>query len=142
MNRRNMRKTQKKFAVMCGSGYKNKYIDPVKYDINSIIKENYDQLAKAIVEQAVDNYRRYLKIIKNKYADAFNLCSSYSFSKIDSIIQALDIEDFFTGQWCSLLTNIDGNKIINELREQNNDKRVSYILDMVRKERKRNVIKN
>lgn len=98
------------------------------------INENYNRLAKAIVIQAVNDYRMYLRIIKCKYADAFNICSAYSFSKIDCIIQALDIEDFFNGEWCSLLTDIKGNKIIDELRDQICDHRVNYILDMVRSE--------
>lgn len=66
----------------------------------------YKQLANAVILQAVKDYRSALKRIKmnptNKAAMA----------------DAMECERFFRSDWYSALTSVDGEYLINRLREE------------------------
>lgn len=66
----------------------------------------YENLANAIVLQAVKDYREALKRLKkrsdNKYAMA----------------EAMDCEQFFHSGWYRTLTSVDGEYLIQKLQEE------------------------
>ena len=66
----------------------------------------YENLANAIVLQAVTDYRTALKKIK---ANPRNK---------DAINEALDIEKFFRSGWYHALTSVDGEFLIRKLQEE------------------------
>lgn len=66
----------------------------------------YENLANAIVLQAVADYRTVLKKIK---AHPKNRAA---------IDEALEIERFFRSQWYSQLTSVDGEYLISKLQEE------------------------
>lgn len=66
----------------------------------------YENLANAIVLQAVTDYRTALKKIK---ANPRNK---------DAINEALDIEKFFRSGWYHTLTSVDGEFLIRKLQEE------------------------
>lgn len=69
------------------------------------IDTGYEDLANAIVAQAVDDYRR---LLRGKRI-------------IDNLTRKTNIkecEEFFLSDWFHLLTNVDGQTIINKLRRE------------------------
>ena len=66
----------------------------------------YENLANAIVLQAVTDYRTALKKVK---ANPRNK---------DAINEALDIERFFRSGWYHSLTSVDGEFLIRKLQEE------------------------
>ncbi len=66
----------------------------------------YENLANAIVLQAVTDYRTALKKIK---ANPRNK---------DAINEALDLEKFFRSGWYHTLTSVDGEFLIRKLQEE------------------------
>ena len=66
----------------------------------------YENLANAIVLQAVDDYRKALKAVKR---------NPQSRSAID---EALSIERFFRSDWFGVLTSVNGEYLIKRLQEE------------------------
>lgn len=73
-------------------------------------EENYQELAFAIVKQAIKDYRRY---IKNDSRRTFHQA------------QIAKIERFFNSGWCYELCGVDGNVIIAEVKKMKPKKRGS-----------------
>ena len=96
---------------------------------------NYENLANAIIETAVDDYRKALRKIKMRYAAAWNLVSPYRLSRLNEVIICLDIEDFFRSEWYYTLTDIDGDFLIEKLRDEIMDLKTIEILELARAER-------
>lgn len=65
---------------------------------------NYENLANAIVLQAVKDYRSALKRIKMNPSNK------------DAMSDAMECERFFRSRWYSALTKVDGEYLINKLR--------------------------
>lgn len=69
----------------------------------------YNELANAIVMQAVKDYRKALKTLKrhprNNPAQA----------------TVLEVETFFHSNWFQTLTSVDGSMLISKLRREIND---------------------
>ena len=63
----------------------------------------YQDLANAIVERAVEDYRYVL--------------SGYT-KKENAPLKEKEIESFFLGQWFVVLTNIDGKDLLKRLRRE------------------------
>ncbi len=61
---------------------------------------NYEDLANAIILEAVDNYRMVVK------------CLRLNPSNRELIAEREEIEDFFRSPWFSSLTNVNGKKLI------------------------------
>lgn len=68
--------------------------------------ENYENLANAIVLQAVRDYRTAFKSLK--------LNPSNKFAKIEKE----NIERFFRSDWYQVLTSVDGESLIRALRKE------------------------
>ena len=68
------------------------------------MEESYEMLSAAIIEQALRDYRRARKNILKKY-DVLN-----------SEIKISEIQKFLKSKWFSLLSDLDGEKLI-ELME-------------------------
>ncbi len=66
----------------------------------------YHELANAVVKLAADDYRRALKAIKR------NPNSRHSMSA------AMEYENFFKSRWFEVLTEIDGEWLMERLREE------------------------
>lgn len=66
----------------------------------------YQNLANAIVELAAKDYRKALKALKKnpKNQSAMSL--------------AMECERFFKSEWITALTSVDGEYIMNKLREE------------------------
>ena len=69
-------------------------------------KEDYEALAKAIVTQAATDYYNALYTLKRDNKD------------MQSIKMKIDCELFFRGKWCKQLCDIDGNRIIQTIRDR------------------------
>lgn len=69
------------------------------------MKEAYENLAMAIVEQAARDYKRSLKKLEKEPHD------------IEAKKLVADVERFFTGQWIKELTDVDGIEIMNRIKE-------------------------
>ena len=72
----------------------------------NLAENPYEKLANAIILQAVSDYRAALKKVKKnpKNRDA-----------IDGVLQ---IERFFQSEWYQVLTSVDGEYLIEKLREE------------------------
>jgi len=66
----------------------------------------YENLANAIVLQAVKNYRDALKRLKKKPGNKAAMSN------------AMECERFFHSDWYKALTSVDGEHLINKLREE------------------------
>lgn len=66
----------------------------------------YEQLANAIILQAVKDYRYALKRIKMNPANK------------TAMADAMECERFFRSDWYCALTSVDGEYLINRLREE------------------------
>ena len=69
------------------------------------IESGYENLAIAIVAQAVDDYRRLLR-------------GKRIIDKCKLNVTIKNLEEFFLSDWFHLLTNVDGQTIINKLRRE------------------------
>lgn len=68
--------------------------------------EAYENLANAIILQAVKDYRRALRLLsKNPQS-----CSAAAAAK--------EMERFFRSDWYATLTSVDGEMLIRKLREE------------------------
>ena len=75
----------------------------------------YENLAKAIVIQAVDDYRRQLRGLP-------------CVEERGSYITIEKLEEFFLSEWFFILTNVDGETILNRLkREYENECKVEVV---------------
>jgi len=70
------------------------------------MSDPYENLANAIVLQAVKDYRDALKRLKKKSGNKA------------SMADALECERFFRSGWYKALTSVDGEYLINKLREE------------------------
>lgn len=66
----------------------------------------YENLANAIVLQAVKDYRDALKRLKKKPGNQ------------SAMSDAMECERFFRSNWYKVLTSVDGEYLINKLREE------------------------
>ncbi|MDD6968299.1 MAG: hypothetical protein PUK18_12515 [Firmicutes bacterium] len=66
----------------------------------------YQRLANAIVEQAAKDYRSALKALARDSDNAY----------IQDEVKSL--ERFFRSRWYGILTNVDGDYLIDKLREE------------------------
>ena len=66
----------------------------------------YQRLANAIVEQAAKDYRSALKAL------ALDSDNAYIQDEVKSL------ERFFRSRWYGILTNVDGDYLIDKLREE------------------------
>lgn len=66
----------------------------------------YENLANAIILQAVKDYRQALKALSRNPRSR------------DSASVKNEVERFFRSQWFSALTSVDGNMLIRKLREE------------------------
>ena len=64
--------------------------------------DGYQSLANAIVELAAKDYRRSLKAPRNR----------------EAMSMAMECERFFKSEWIKALTSVDGEYIMNRLREE------------------------
>ena len=104
------------------------------------LQANYENLANAIIETAVDDYRKALRRIKMHYSLALNLVSPYSLLRLNDVIICLDVEDFFRSEWYYTLTDVDGDYLIAKLREEIMDYKTIQILDQSRAEREKKYV--
>ena len=68
----------------------------------------YRRLAAAIVEQAALDYQEAMEYLYENPDGR---------KKVDSIVEKLEDEEFFRSDWYQLLCGIDGEKMIQQLRE-------------------------
>ena len=66
----------------------------------------YENLINAIVLQAVKDYRDALKRLKKKPQNT------------DAMSTAMEIEQFFHSAWYQTITSVDGDYLIQKLREE------------------------
>ena len=67
--------------------------------------EPYKNLAAAIVINAVNDYRKALRKLR-KYPD-----------NEAALSEKRELERFFRSNWCSMLSDIDGDVIINKIQQ-------------------------
>lgn len=67
---------------------------------------NYENLANAIILQAVKDYRTALK------------CLDRNLSNRSAQFDKAEVERFFRSQWYSAMTNVDGELLIRSLQEE------------------------
>ena len=72
----------------------------------NLAENPYEKLANAIVLQAVSDYRRALRKVKKNPNNR------------EAIDGALQIEMFFRSEWYQVLTSVDGEYLIEKLREE------------------------
>lgn len=68
--------------------------------------EAYQNLAEAIVVQAVDDYRDALRIYKK----------NPNYKKLSASMK--ELEDFFMSEWFETLSGLNGEEIMNKLRKE------------------------
>ena len=66
----------------------------------------YERLANAIILQAVKDYRRTLKRLSRRPHDS------------DSKEDKMDLEEFFSSDWFSILTSLDPEVLIEKLTSE------------------------
>ena len=66
----------------------------------------YNELANAIVMQAVKDYRKALKNLRKNRNNK------------DAMSDAMECEGFFRSSWFRTLTSVDGDFLIDKLREE------------------------
>ena len=66
----------------------------------------YNELANAIVMQAVKDYRKALKNLRKNRNNK------------DAMSDAMECESFFRSSWFRTLTSVDGNYLIDKLRAE------------------------
>lgn len=74
----------------------------------------FEDLANAIVEQAVIDYRKCLRGIS---IDGYTLPKK----------SKREIEKFLKSNWCNTLTKVDGKMILNRLRKEYEDERLQGV---------------
>lgn len=71
-----------------------------------LAEDPYERLANAIILQAASDYRRNLKKLKKNPQNR------------DVMNEALQMEKFFRSPWYQVLTTVDGEFLIQKLREE------------------------
>lgn len=66
----------------------------------------YESLVNAIVLQVVKDYRDALKRLKKRYDNK------------SAMSDVMECERFFRSDWCKTLTSVDGEYLIQRLREE------------------------
>lgn len=72
----------------------------------NLAENPYEKLANAIILQAVSDYRAALKKVKKNPNNR------------EAIEGALQLEKFFRSEWYQVLTSVDGEYLIEKLREE------------------------
>ncbi len=72
----------------------------------NLAENPYEKLANAIILQAVSDYRAALKKVKKNPKNR------------EAIEGALQLEKFFRSEWYQVLTSVDGEYLIEKLREE------------------------
>lgn len=73
--------------------------------VNKQAGDPYENLANAVIAQAVADYRRLLKRAQKNPANR------------EALDEALQVERFFRSGWYQRLTNVDGEFLIRKLQE-------------------------
>lgn len=68
--------------------------------------DGYEHLANAIIIQAVKDYRSALKRLRKRPGNR------------DAMSDTMECERFFRSEWYKSLTGVDGEFLINKLREE------------------------
>ena len=71
-----------------------------------LAEDPYERLANAIILQAASDYRRDLKKLKKNPQNR------------DILNEVLQIEKFFRSSWYQVLTTVDGEFLIQQLRKE------------------------
>ena len=74
--------------------------------MSEVTKRNWEDLANAIILRAVDDYR---SAVKKKSGDA-------DYEKAKALIQ--DVDQFVYSPWFSVLTNLDGDRLLARLQRE------------------------
>ena len=69
--------------------------------------DSWENLANAIILQAVKDYREARKKLKKRPKNE------------DAKLMVADCEAFFRSEWFKALTNVDGEMLLKKLREEN-----------------------
>lgn len=77
--------------------------------MQGVTDKNYEDLANAIVRQAADDYRRALR------------GKGYRYYAYDRLIR--EIERFFRSRWYRMLTHVNGEYLLEKLREEHEEER-------------------
>lgn len=72
----------------------------------NLAENPYERLANAIVLQAVSDYRAALRKVRKNPKNR------------EALDSALQIEKFFYSQWYQILTSVDGEYLITQLRKE------------------------
>ena len=85
--------------------------------------ENYQELANAIIELAVKDYRKlskgYQRIVQERDLTKKKAARKELEYKMRGIRRKLtDLEAFFTSKWFSELTTISGEMVVDRLRKE------------------------
>lgn len=75
-----------------------------------------ESLANAIVEQAVDDYRRAARIAASTNPNSSEPGEAYKHGRAQSTIN--EIERFFVSKWFGTLTKLDGTFVRSKLRAE------------------------
>lgn len=76
----------------------------------------YQEIANGIVEQAVSDYRRALD------GKRYNKIDGYNMGKVTPEKIVEDCEKFFRSKYFHLLTNVNGEYLIEKLRKEHEEK--------------------
>ena len=75
-------------------------------NVNKNDGDPYENLANAIIVQAASDYRTALKKLKRNPKNK------------DAMTEAMECERFFRSDWYEYLTSVDGEYLINKLRQE------------------------
>ena len=75
-------------------------------NVNKNDGDPYENLANAIIVQAASDYRTALKKLKRNPKNK------------DAMAEAMECERFFRSDWYEHLTSVDGEYLINKLRQE------------------------
>lgn len=75
------------------------------------LSEKYCDLANGIIEQAVNDYRKALRMKKK----------NSNYTPKDRYMSIENLESFFKSKWFSALTKIDGIWLMNKIKEEINN---------------------
>lgn len=75
----------------------------------NLAEDPYEKFANAIILQAVNDYRETLRKVRKNPQNR------------EALNNALQIERFFHSEWYQILTPVDGEYLINKLREETSE---------------------
>ena len=85
--------------------------------------ENYQELANAVIELAVKDYRKLSKGYQRTVQERNRVRKKDTRKELEYKMRGIkrkitDIENFFTSKWFSELTTISGEMIVDRLRKE------------------------